>query len=123
MFVLRVAQVNSMVILAMPRVSMGIERRIPVCTYRDHLQARALCYILNVLTQTTENKMKICSIESNDGEIIAVSEADFTEVDDHANESGAANWVWQFTDNPEEAVANHVAKQEEWEKDPSKEAY
>ena len=53
----------------------------------------------------------------------------FTEQDDwKAAIENAHCWVWQFADSPEQAIEQHIAKHEEWERDvdagrPEKETY
>lgn len=53
------------------------------------------------------------TIENQTGEIEA-----FTAADDYrAAVNRAVEWVWQFAESKEQAIAQHVAKHDEWGKD------
>lgn len=67
------------------------------------------------------------TIQCYDGTTIAQDESEQAacpSVDDAIdNESGVADWVWQFADSKEQAIAQHDAKIDAWHENPNLETY
>lgn len=57
--------------------------------------------------------MRYLTTEPTNGEI-----AVFTEADNYKEAVADAHcWIWQYAETPEQAIAQHIAKHEEWERD------
>jgi len=67
------------------------------------------------------------TIGAYDGTIIAQTEAEFEACKDvdraMDNESGVADWVWQFAESKEQALSQHNKKVDEWAANPYQETY
>ena len=67
------------------------------------------------------------TIRAYDGTIIAQTEAEFKACPNvekaMENESGVADWVWQFADNKKQARAQHDDKVDTWQANPDLETY
>ena len=60
-------------------------------------------------------------------DILCMTEEEFKSAKANDDPSVASDlwdeWIWQFADSKEQAIAQHVEKMDEWEKNPSKETY
>ena len=66
-------------------------------------------------------KQRFLTIDTYQNGTLAFAESDNWQA--ALGNDDVADWVWQFADSKEQAIAQHAVKHDEWEADPLKETY